>query len=155
MSESPQPLRDALRYKRSRFVARFPRDRHYSTSHHWLLEKKPGTWRIGYTKFAMRMLGEAVEADFEIKAGTHVELGEVVGWLEGFKAVTDLFTPVGGTFLRGNPDLDAAVSSIYADPYRRGWLFEVDEDNPPELLDAEGYAKFLDGTIDQMMGSNS
>ena len=55
-----------------------PRDRSYSESHFWLQEQEPGTWRVGYTKFAMRMLGEPVEIDFELQPGSPVELGQVV-----------------------------------------------------------------------------
>lgn len=147
-SSSPGPLR----YRRAKFVARFPRDRYYTPSHYWLLERAAGIWRIGYTKFAMRMLGEAVEIDFEVETGSSVDVGDVVGWMEGFKAVSDLFSPMAGVFRGGNPDLEETIGSVHVEPYTLGWLFEIEGAPGDDLLDAEGYARELDVTIDGMMG---
>lgn len=143
-----------LRYKRAQFAARIPRDRRYSASHFWLLEHEPDIWRIGFTKFAVRMLGEPVEIDFEIKPDTPVDLGQVVGWMEGFKAVTDLYAPMAGSFGQANPDLAEAIDAVKSDPYKRGWLYELAGQPGEDCFDAEGYARFLDGTIDRMMGTS-
>src|SRR4029079_7441193 len=69
-------------YRRSRFSTRLPDDRRYTASHYWLLEVEPGTWRVGFTQFATRMLGDLVEHGFEVKPGAAVELGDTVGWIE-------------------------------------------------------------------------
>src|SRR5262249_8084203 len=45
-------------YKRARFKTNLPTDRLYVQSHYWLAEESPGTFRIGLTKFATRMLGD-------------------------------------------------------------------------------------------------
>jgi Glycine cleavage system H protein (lipoate-binding) len=58
-----------LTYKRERFATRLPVDRVYTRSHYWLLEVEPAVWRIGFTKFASRMLGDIVEYKFEIESG--------------------------------------------------------------------------------------
>ena len=144
-----------LRYKRAKFAARFPRNRSYSKSHFWLQEQESETWRIGYTKFAMRMLGEPVEIDFEIKPGTAVDLGQVVGWMEGFKAVTDLYAPMAGRFKRANPDLAEKIAAVKSSPYSAGWLYELEGSPGDDCFDADGYAKFLDVTIDRMMGTDT
>ena len=49
-----------LLYKRARFVTRLPVDRLYSPSHFWIAEDKAGVWRVGFTRFATRMLGQIV-----------------------------------------------------------------------------------------------
>ena len=58
---------------------------------------------VGFTKFSVRMLGEMVESDYEVKVGEKVEIGEVIGWIEGFKATSDIYA-VEGEFKGGNPD---------------------------------------------------
>ena len=63
-------------YKRSNFVTHLPVDCLYSPSHFWLREIEPGRWRVGFTKFATRMLGEIVEVQWE-KAGL-LELADIV-----------------------------------------------------------------------------
>ena len=55
-------------YKRSNFVTHLPVDCLYSPSHFWLREIAPGRWRVGFTKFATRMLGEIVTADLRAAA---------------------------------------------------------------------------------------
>jgi glycine cleavage system H protein len=114
-------------------------------------------WRIGFTSFAVRMLGEPVEIDFEVDAGSSIETGQVIGWLEGFKAVTDLYAPIGGRFVGANPLLEHEVERIQSDCYERGWLYEVEAagDEGGDLFDADGYARLLDGTIDRMAGDHT
>ena len=109
-------------------------------------------WRIGFTKFAVRMLGEIVELGFEVEPGTDVATGQVVGWLEGFKAVTDIFSPLAGRFEGVNPEVDAAVQLVTRDPHERGWLFQVRGHPGDDCLDVHGYVSLLDTTIDKMLG---
>ena len=142
---------DHLRYQRAKFAARFPRDRLYAASHLWLLEHEPGIWRIGFTLFAMRMLGEPVDIEFQVEPGTVMERGQTVGWLEGFKAVTDLYTPMAGRLVGTNPRLAESVEVVKTSPYSSGWLYAVAGTPGEDCVDAEGYARFLDGTIDRMM----
>jgi glycine cleavage system H protein len=143
---------DDLRYKRSRFSARLPMDRRYAPSHFWLLEYEPGVWRVGFTKFAIRMLGDIVEADFEIKPNAPVQTGVVVGWVEAFKAVADLYCVMPGTFETGNPALATDPSLIDSDPHGEGWLYAVRGTPGDEIVDAEGYTIILDAQIDKMIG---
>ncbi len=109
-------------------------------------------WRVGFTRFATRMLGEAVELDFETKPGSEVETGQVIGWLEGFKAVSDIYTPLSGRFDGSNPGLDNDMEVIHADPYGRGWLFRIHGTPGDDCIDVHGYMSTLDATIDKMMG---
>ena len=145
-------MTDVLRYKRSRFAARLPLDRQYAPSHFSLKEHEPGLWRVGLTKFALRMLGDIVEADFEIKAGTEVKPGTIVGWVEAFKAVTDLYCVASGTFEGGNPAIKSDPSVIDTDPHEDGWLYAVRGEPDAEVVDAEGYSGILDAQIDKMIG---
>ena len=100
-----RPADDTVRFKRSRFLARFPKDYLFSPSHFWLFEHSPGRFRIGMTDFATRMLGEIVEFDFEVAKGDAVKPGDVVGWMEGFKAVADIYCVAEGTFLGTQPEI--------------------------------------------------
>ncbi len=143
-----------LRYRRAKFSARLLEDRLYTAGHFWLgPAAESGFWRVGFTPFALRMLGEIVEFDFESKPGTTIERGQVIGWTEGFKAVTDLYSPLAGRFAGGNPDLDQDISLLQRSPYDRGWLYQVEGEPDDECYDAVDYADFLDSTIDQMMGN--
>lgn len=144
-----------LAYKRSKFATRLPTDRLFTQSHYWLAAEEGDRQRVGFTKFATRMLGEVVEYDFEVKTGEDIEEGQTIGWLEGFKAVTDLYSPIGGRFAGPNPDLDEVIGIIHNSPYERGWLFRVKGPPPDGCMTPTEYAQLLDATIDKMMGRNT
>lgn len=138
-------------YRRSRFTTHLPRDRRYSPAHYWLLEEEPGIWRIGFTKFATRMLGDIVEFDFTVERGGNVTAGDEIGTVEGMKAVTSLFAIASGRFLGEGEALRADVTLVESDPYGAGWLYRLQGDPVADTLDAEGYAAVLDATIDTML----
>lgn len=144
----------SIRYKRSRFTTRLPADRLYTASHFWLAREDGDQWRIGFTKFAVRMLGEIVEFGFEVKPDEPVATGRIIGWLEGFKASSDLYCVVDGTFIGINPDLAAKADLVHADPYDRGWLYRAQGKPDVAALDVTGYTAVLDRAIDKIQGED-
>ena len=140
-------------YKRATFVTHLPEAHLYTHSHSWLSSApdQPRLWRVGYTKFALRMLGELVDVQFERKPGDTVQVGEVLGSIEGFKAISDLFSVVNGRFIRGNPELASKLEAISEKPYDDGWLYEVEGDPDARSMSVEGYRALLDATIDRML----
>jgi len=143
---------EEFHYKRSRFATRLFSDRLYTAGHSWLRREEGDLWRVGFTKFAVRMLGEAVEMAFEVQAGSDVKTGQPIGWIEGFKAVTDLYAPFAGVFVEGNPALSKEIELIQSDPAGRGWLYSLKGTPGKDCLDAQGYVAVLDATIDKMLG---
>lgn len=141
----------AVYYRRSRFTTHLPRDRWYSPAHYWLLEESAGLWRIGFTRFATRMLGDMVEFNFTVTAGTAVALGDEIGTVEGLKAVTAIFASGTGVFLGPSEHLRADVTLVESDPYGKGWLYRLQGAAAPDVVDVDGYVAILDATIDKMM----
>jgi len=142
-----------LYYRRSRFTTHLPRDRRYSPAHYWLLEESPGVWRVGLTKFATRMLGDIVEFDFSVPAGTNVGVGDEIGSLEGLKALTVVFSVGAGVFLGEGTSLRRDVTLIESDPYGEGWLYRLQGEPAADAVGVEGYVAILDATIDRMLNS--
>jgi len=143
-----------LMYRRANFATRLPAGRLYSPSHAWLApDTRSGRrrWRVGFTKFALRMLGELVELQFQKKPGDPVELGDVLGSVEGFKALSDIYCVGEGAFVGGNPTLTAGLRCVDRDPYETGWVYEFDGEPDRRSLDVNGYRAFLDDTIDRLL----
>ena len=138
-------------YKRSNFVTHLPTACRYSPSHFWLANVEPGRWRVGFTKFATRMLGEMVDLQFEKKPGDVVAAGEIIGSIEGFKAISDIYCVGTGTFQGGNPALVQDVEPIGKEPYGSGWLYEFNGEPDSNCLDLDGYRALLDRTIDRIL----
>lgn len=140
-------------YKRSRFSTRLPHRLRYTAAHYWMGEEAPGVWQIGLTKFATRMLGDLVECEFSAPVGGVIEPGQVVGWIEGLKAVSDVYCVMAGEFLGQNPQLAIDISLADNDMYGRGWLYRVGGMPVADSLDVYGYIAVLDATIDKMINS--
>jgi glycine cleavage system H protein len=98
------------------------------------------------------MLGDVVDVAFDRAAGAPVQLGDVLGSFEGFKARSELYAVVSGRFAGGNPGLEQDVDVIDRDRYGAGWLYAVEGAVDPDARDAAGYVEFLDAVIDRMRG---
>ena len=144
-------MSETLLYKRSTFVTRLPVGHLYTPSHSWLSAVGPGRWRVGFTKFALRMLGELVDVRFEASLDLPVRPGDILGSIEGFKAVSDLYCVGTGRFITGNPALGSDLEPISRDPYVAGWLYEFEGEPDPRSLNVSAYQGLLDETIDRML----
>jgi glycine cleavage system H protein len=147
------PRSATIYYKRARFLTHLPVDRLYTKSHYWLAASQPDEWRVGVTKFAGRMLGEMVEFGFSVKLGDKIDVGQTIGWIEGFKAVSDVYAVAEGEFGGSNPALDGDITLMDSKPYSEGWLYTVRGKPEPAAVDVHRYIALLDATIDKMLES--
>ena len=137
-------------YKRATFVTHLPVEHLYTPSHNWLSRAGEGEWRVGYTKFALRMLGELVDVKFNIAGGATVEVGDIVGSIEGFKAISDVYSVAKGRFVTGNTGL-SDLACVTDKPYDEGWLYQVAGEPDGRAMDVDGYRALLDVTIDRIL----
>jgi glycine cleavage system H protein len=145
------PTIKTLSYKRSHFATQLPIDYLYSPSHAWLGLQPEGPWHVGLTKFATRMLGEMVDHGFELEPNTPVQCGQIIGWVEGFKAISDVYCVTDGAFLGANPALKETIQLITKDPYRAGWLYAAEGKPDARCLNVHAYRELLDKTIDRIL----
>ena len=66
---------DTIPYKRANFTTQLPVAYRYTPAHFWLAQEEEGLLRVGFTKFATRMLGEMVDHQFDAVPGTPVAPG--------------------------------------------------------------------------------
>lgn len=138
-------------FKRSTFVTHLPADALYSPSHYWLAREVDGAWRVGFSKFAVRMLGELVDQSFDVQPGAAVKPGTILGWIEGFKAISDVYCVVDGTFQGGNPGLKGNLEQIHESPYTTGWLYRAAGTPDANCMPVTEYVGLLNATIDRML----
>src|SRR5262245_44442346 len=140
-------------YKRATFVTHLPVEYLYTQSHSWLARFGEGQWRIGYTKFALRMLGDLVDVRFDLEPEAPVQVGDVVGSIEGFKAISDIYCVGKGRFVRSNPQLasEPGLEDVSRKPYDEGWLYQITGDPDSRAMDVNGYRMWLDMTIDRIV----
>ncbi|MDB6154074.1 MAG: gcvH [Chthoniobacteraceae bacterium] len=138
-------------YKRSNFVTHLPVEWLYSPSHFWLAREEGNQWRIGFTKFATRMLGEIVDHQWEKQPGSPVASGEIIGSIEGFKAISDIYCAADGRFITGNAALAENIELVGKDPYGKGWLYLIEGKPDARCVDLATYRGLLDITIDRIL----
>ncbi|HEY8313933.1 MAG TPA: glycine cleavage system protein GcvH [Candidatus Baltobacteraceae bacterium] len=100
-----------------------PQDLLYSKEHEWV--KMDGdTATIGITDYAQNSLGDIVYVELP-RVGAAVEQFGNIGVVESVKAVSDLFTPIGGQVTEINGELENDPALVNREPYGGGWLFKV------------------------------
>lgn len=147
----PVDPQQTLYYRKSRFSTRLPDFYLYSASHYWLRKTGPDEYRVGLTRFATRMLGDFVEIDISVQPGEELSEGQPIGWIEGFKALSDVYCVASGTFIERNRALDTNPDLLDKDPYDTGWLFSYNGTAPASAVDVQGYVALLDTAIDKML----
>ncbi|HET7481861.1 MAG TPA: glycine cleavage system protein GcvH [Actinomycetota bacterium] len=115
-------------------MSEVPDDRRYTKEHEWA-KQDGGRIVIGITDFAQDQLGDVVFVGLP-ETGAEVEAGKPLGEVESTKSVSDVYSPVTGTVVATNPEIEAAPELINEDPYGKGWLVAV-----------EGDASVLDGLM--------
>jgi glycine cleavage system H protein len=112
----------------------------YSKEHEWVkIEGDSAT--IGITDYAQNSLGDIVYVELP-RVGKQIDQFGNIGVVESVKAVSDLFTPIGGEVTEVNGALEADPAAVNRDPYGAGWLFKVklkDVNEKNNLLSPEAY----------------
>jgi glycine cleavage system H protein len=122
----------------------FPEDLLYSREHIWLRIDGDMT-TLGITDYAQESLGEILSVEFP-EIDTYVERDETFCSIESTKAVIDLVSPVSGTIVSVNEDINDDIGIINSDPHDIGWLVVIEMDDLEQLddlLDATGYHDFI------------
>lgn len=119
-----------------------PADLLYSKEHEWV--KVDGdTATIGITDYAQNSLGDIVYVELP-RVGSQVDQFGSVGVVESVKAVSDLFTPVGGEIVEINNELENDPALVNREPFSGGWMFKLklsDGSQTSGLLSPDDYDK--------------
>lgn len=114
----------------------------FSKEHEWV--KIDGdTATIGITDYAQNSLGDIVYVELP-RVGKQIDQFGNIGVVESVKAVSDLFTPIGGEVTEVNGALESDPAAVNRDPYGAGWLFKVKVKDAAEknnLLSPTDYEK--------------
>ena len=127
-------------------MSNIPSHLKYTESHEWVDADENGKARIGISDHAQAALGDLVYVELPA-VGDELSQGDACAVVESVKAASDIYTPVSGTVIAINEDLDADPAIINSDPYNDGWLFElelIDTEELEGLKDAETYEASLE-----------
>ncbi|MBP2669364.1 MAG: glycine cleavage system protein [Deltaproteobacteria bacterium] len=112
----------------------------FSEDHVWVLEMGQ-TVRIGLSDYAQEQLGEIISATLG-EIGKFLERGDTFGEMESQKTVVELASPVTGTIRNVNESIVEDPTVINVDPYGKGWLVELEIEEPEELERLMGFEEY-------------
>ena len=119
-----------------------PSDLFFAKTHEWVKFTDKGTALVGLSDHAQDALGDVAFINL-CDEGDMLNAGDVLGDIESIKAVSDVYSPVGGKVAGVNEELLDNPERINADPYG-SWLIELEDvEKNDELMNAEAYEKFL------------
>jgi len=118
--------------------------RYYTQDHEWIdVEGEVGT--VGISDYAQGQLGDIVFVDVPAD-GRELAKGDEAAVVESVKAASDVYAPVSGRVLEGNPALTDDPSLANSDPEGEGWFFRVTLTDPAELdelMEEAAYEAFV------------
>ena len=117
---------------------------HFTGEHEWVrLEGEVAT--VGISTHAQEALGDIVFAEVP-DTGRTLNKGDEAAVVESVKAASDVYAPVAGEVIEGNPALSDNPGLINQDPEGEGWFFKMRVADATELdglMDENAYREWV------------
>jgi len=122
-----------------------PEELLYAKTHEWVhVDVGPSGAKIatvGVSGFALEALTDLVFLQLA-EIGERVRAGGRFGEVESVKAVSDLYSPVGGEIVEVNAAAANGLTRLAEDPYGFGWLVKIRIDDESSLANLLSYAAY-------------
>lgn len=119
----------------------------FTKDHEWV-ELDGDVATIGITAYAADQLGDVVFVEVP-DAGKTVKAGDGLAVVESVKAASDVYAPISGEVVEGNPALGDAPETVNDQPEKAGWFAKMkiaDKAEFDALMDRDAYEAYL-GTL--------
>ena len=115
----------------------------YFTREHEWIRVEGDTATVGISDHAQQALGDIVFAEVP-EAGRTLSKGQDAAVVESVKAASDVYAPIAGAVIEGNPALGGQPELINSEPYGAGWIARMKPAGAPQgLLSAAEYQAHL------------
>ena len=117
----------------------------YFTGEHEWIKVEGDTATIGISDHAQQALGDIVFAEVP-EQGRSLNKGDEAAVVESVKAASDVYAPVAGEVIEGNPALADDPALINRDPEGEGWFFKMtiaDKGELDGLMDEAAYREWV------------
>ena len=117
---------------------------YFTKDHEWIkVEDNIGI--VGITAYASEQLGDIVFVELP-EEGITAEIGKDIAVVESVKAASEVYSPVSGTIIKSNEDLNSTPEIVNEDPVGKGWFYKIKISNNDELsglMSEEEYQKHI------------
>ncbi len=117
----------------------------YFTGEHEWIKVEGDTATVGISDHAQHALGDIVFAEVPDQ-GRSLNKGDEAAVVESVKAASDVYAPVAGEVIEGNPALADDPALINRDPEGAGWFFKMtlaDQAELNGLMDESAYREWV------------
>ena len=117
----------------------------YFTKEHEWIRVEGDTATVGISDHAQEALGDIVFAEVP-DAGRQLSKGQEAAVVESVKAASDVYAPVSGEVIEGNPAIADDSAVINRDPEGEGWFFKLklgDSGELEGLMDEGAYREWV------------
>ena len=117
----------------------------YLTKEHEWIRVEGDTATVGISGHAQEALGDIVFAEVP-EAGRQLSKGQEAAVVESVKAASDVYAPVSGEVIEGNPAIADDPAVINRDPEGEGWFFKLKLGDAGELeglMDEGAYREWV------------
>ena len=116
----------------------------YAKTHEWVKQDE-STVVVGISDAAQDMLSDIVFVELP-EVGESVSAGDAVAVVESVKAAEDIVSPVTGSVVAVNEELNDTPELVNSDPYG-SWFLKIivtDAAELDKLMDADAYTAFIE-----------
>jgi len=114
----------------------------YTESDEWF---DPVSGKMGLSDYAQSQLSDIVFVELLVEAGDSVEPGTPIASVESVKASAETYASASGKVVNVNSSLADTPEILNSDPYGAGWMVQVENGQPGNLMDAAAYEKYCAG----------
>jgi glycine cleavage system H protein len=117
----------------------------YFTKEHEWIRVEGDTATVGISDHAQEALGDIVFAEVP-DAGRQLSKGQEAAVVDSVKAASDVYAPVSGEVIEGNPSIADDPAVINRDPEGEGWFFKLKLGDAGELeglMDEGAYREWV------------
>jgi len=121
----------------------------FTKNHEWI-EIENGVATVGITDFAQEAMGEIVYVELP-EVDDEISKDDVLGVVESVKAASDVFSPITGTVIEVNEELEDAPELVNEKPYE-AFLIKVklEEDyDTSSYMDEEAYTSYCESAEEE------
>ncbi len=118
--------------------------KYYSKEHEWVTIDGDDAI-VGVTQFAAKELGDISYVELP-REGTDVIVGDTLGIVESVHSSADVLSPISGTIIATNKNLEDDPGIINSSAEEKGWICRMENIDLAELddlMDEAAYQKYI------------
>lgn len=146
-------MSDFLETTHDKFVFKVKTGLLYSKDDFWV-DIQGDQALIGVSDFIQKARGDVAFLETADQNST-VKQGEEAGKIETIKATFGIISPVSGTIVEVNPEMESSPYLINQEPYGSGWIYRIQltdwANDQTALLEPQPYLELMQGKIIQEM----